>query len=157
MAAAGAWLVPTLVVSRSAGWMREHRFEDWTIEKALAAAPRHLEGARAAVAAGVNIATGTDIPPGDMVDGTSATVREAEHLVDAGLTAAQALEAGTLGGARLCRREHEVGTVETGMRADLVAMPGNPLEDISALRGIFLVMKRGGIVRNDVQGSHAHG
>lgn len=157
MAAAGAWLIPTLVVSRSADWMEAHRFADWTIQKALEAAPRHLESARVAVAAGVNIANGTDIPPGDSVEGTAAAVREAEHLVEAGLPAAQALAASTLGGARLCRREESLGTIEAGKQADLIALPGNPLEDISALRGVALVMKRGDMVRNDLKGSRAHG
>lgn len=157
MAAADAWLIPTLVVSRSAEWMEAHRFAPWTIEKALAAAPRHMEGARAAVAAGVNIANGTDIPPGDAVDGTVAAVREAEHLVEAGLSAAKALRASTLGGAQLCEREGTLGTLDVGKQADMVAMSYNPLEDISALRGIFLVMRRGEIVRNDMRGSRPHG
>jgi len=149
LAAASAWLVPTLTVSRSGPWMKEHGFEEWTIKKALDAADEHLESTRRAVRAGVNIANGTDAPPGDLSAGVPMAVCEAENLVEAGLTAVGALRASTLDAARLCRLEHETGRVEAGLAADLIALPENPLEDIRALRGIFLVMGAGRIVRND--------
>jgi imidazolonepropionase-like amidohydrolase len=153
MAEADVWLVPTLVVSRSPEWMRANRFEEWTIAKSLAAAPEHMQSIRFAVEAGVNIAHGTDMPPGEQVDGTSAAVREIEHMVTAGLSPLGALQASSMQAARLCQIEHETGVMEAGMAADLVAMPSNPLEDVSALRDLFLVVKAGEVVRNDRKGS----
>jgi imidazolonepropionase-like amidohydrolase len=152
MAESGAWLVPTLVVSRSPDWMRANRFEEWTIAKSLAAAPEHLQSIRYAVEAGVNIAHGTDMPPGEMTEGTSAAVREAEHLTDAGLTPLAVLRACTVEAARLLHLEEEVGSVEPGRAADFVVLEKNPLDDISALRSLFLVMKGGTVVRDDREG-----
>ena len=47
--------------------------------------------------------------------------------------------------------EADVGSLETGKFADVVAVPGNPLEDITALERVIFVMKGGEIFRNDVQ------
>jgi imidazolonepropionase-like amidohydrolase len=152
MAEAGAWLVPTLVVSRSPEWMRANRFEEWTIAKSLAAGPEHLESIRHAVEAGVNMAHGTDMPPGEPNQGTSAAVCEAEHMVSAGLTATKVMQAATIQAARLCRIDGEAGALETGLAADFIAMPENPLDDISALRGLFMVIKAGRVVRDDRKG-----
>ena len=153
MAEAGAWLVPTLAVSRCADWMRANRFEEWTIAKSLAAAPEHLQSIRYAVQAGIHIAHGTDMPPGERTDGTSAAVREAEHMTSAGMSALQVLQASTIEAARLCCIEEETGCLEVGRAADFIAMPENPLDGISALRDLFLVVKAGEVVRDDRKGN----
>jgi len=149
LAASDAWLVPTLTVSRAAPWMRRQGFEEWTIAKALDAADEHMESTRRAVRAGVNIANGTDAPPGDLSAGAPMAICEAENLVEAGLTPAEALRASTLDAARLCNIHQLTGRVEADLAADLIAIRENPLEDIRALRSIFMVMSGGRIIRND--------
>ena len=62
-----------------------------------------------------------------------------------------AITAATSLNARIMGWEADVGSLETGKFADVVAVPGNPLEDITALERVLFVMKGGEIVRNDVQ------
>src|SRR4029453_2303272 len=68
---------------------------------------------------------------------------ELATLVRLGCSTRDALIAGTRGGAEACRVDAEVGTLTPGKRADLIAIDGNPLENIDALRNIRLVMKDG--------------
>jgi imidazolonepropionase-like amidohydrolase len=91
--------------------------------------PRHL-------ASGVRFAVGTDSMHGLMPF-------ELETLVRFGVSTRDALLAGTRWGAEACRVDGEVGTVVPGKRADLIAVDGDPLADISALRRVSLVMKDG--------------
>jgi imidazolonepropionase-like amidohydrolase len=93
--------------------------------------PRHL-------ASGVRLACGTDSMHGLMSF-------ELETLVRLGVPNRQALLAGTRGGAQACRVDGEVGTLEPGKRADLIAVDGDPLADIEAMRRVTLVMKDGAI------------
>ncbi len=69
--------------------------------------------------------------------------RELELLVQAGLRPAEVLRLSTLGAAEIMKRDREVGAVEVGKRADLVLVEGDPLQDISAVRRVSLVMKDG--------------
>src|SRR5207247_10209985 len=97
-----------------------------------------------AVAAGVKIALGTDA--GVMRHGTNA--REFELMVRyGGLAPLQAIVAGTLTGATLLGREHEVGSIATGKLADLVAVKGDPLQDITVLQHVDFVMKGGSVFK----------
>jgi len=101
-----------------------------------------------AVAAGVKIALGTDA--GVMRHGTNA--REFELMVRyGGLAPLQAILAGTLTGATLLAREHEVGSMATGKLADLVAVKGDPLQDITVLQHVDFVMKGGSVFKRDGQ------
>ena len=145
----GGYLTPTLVVTRSANWMKEHRFEPWTIEKALDAAPDHLESARTAIREGVKILNGTDIPPGEKDEGVNIVVRECEYLVEAGLSPLGSIQTCTTNPAELMKLDKQIGKVEPGYQADLVATRENPLKDIHALRGIFFVMQSGKVIRQD--------
>jgi imidazolonepropionase-like amidohydrolase len=75
-----------------------------------------------------------------------------EHLdpyVEAGLSNQYVLQMITVNGARLLGLEGERGRLAAGYYADIVAMPGNPLDDILALRGIHFVMKEGRVFRHD--------
>jgi imidazolonepropionase-like amidohydrolase len=146
---AGGYIVPTLTVTRSPEWMNANRFEEWTIEKALAFGPDHLESIRTAVKEGVRLVNGTDMPPGDENKGTSAGVREMELMVEAGLSPLESIRASTLNAAELMGIANEVGVVEPGYHADLVAVRENPLEDIRSLEGIFFVMQSGQVIRQD--------
>jgi imidazolonepropionase-like amidohydrolase len=149
MADNGCYLCPTLCVSRSPEWMEAHGFEPWTIEKATTAGADHLESIRIAIQAGVKIINGTDAPPGDSDRGINLTVKEIGHYVDAGLSNLAAIQASTLNCAELMGLAEEIGVVEPGYYADLVALRGNPLEDIQAFRGIFFVMQAGRVVPRD--------
>tara|TARA_B100001559_G_scaffold307077_1_gene298884 strand:- start:2199 stop:2396 length:198 start_codon:yes stop_codon:yes gene_type:complete len=62
-----------------------------------------------------------------------------------------AITAATSLNAKIMGWEADVGSLETGKFADVVAVPGSPLEDITALERVLFVMKGGEIVRNDVQ------
>jgi len=148
MREAGCYLVPTLSVTRSPGWMKANRFEAWTVEKATRAGPDHLESIRLAVKEGVRIANGTDLPPGDLNEKVNATVREMAFMVEAGLSPLESIRATTTTAAELLGIEDEVGRIAPGFAADLIAARENPLEDLSALQDIFFVMKAGRVVRS---------
>jgi imidazolonepropionase-like amidohydrolase len=143
------YVCPTLCVTRAPEWMKAHSFAEWTIKKALEAGKDHLESIRGAVQEGVKLIVGTDIPPGDTEEGINITVKETEYLVTAGLSPLGALQAATLNPAELMGIGSQVGVVEPGHQADLIAVRENPLENIQALRGIFFVMQGGRIIRKD--------
>jgi imidazolonepropionase-like amidohydrolase len=111
-------------------------------ERARALYARHLESVAMALAAGVRISAGTDAGG----HGHPVNARELECLIEAGLTPMQALHAATGGAAQCLGWEREVGTVEAGKLADLVAVDGDPLRDIRCLQRpeqIKLVYKGG--------------
>src|ERR1700733_12209939 len=86
---------------------------------------------RALYAAGIPIVAGTDkAVPGHSVH------RELEIYVQAGLTPMQVIQLATSGAAKVMGMDREVGTVESGKRADLILVQGNPLEDFSNLRKV---------------------
>ena len=149
MASEGVFLTPTLCCTRSQEWMRWKGFEEFQIETSLQVAPMHLASIRRAVAAGVTLVNGTDYPPGDPIDGTSVTVHEMGLMEGAGLHPRLALAGATSNAARLLGLESQIGTVEQGKTADLVAVDENPLADVSAMRNISLVMQSGRVVRDD--------
>ena len=93
------------------------------------------------LAAGVPIAMGSDVGP--FPHGTQA--REFVLMVKYGMTPLAALQAGTLNGAKLLGWQGQIGALKPGYFADVIAVPGNPLADISVLQKVAFVMK-GGIV-----------
>jgi imidazolonepropionase-like amidohydrolase len=149
MAARGVWYVPTLTVTRCKDFFERIEAPAWMMERALSQGERHLESYRAALEEGVEIALGTDMLPAEPYDGTSATVRELEHMVEGGMTSYDALVAATAKPAQWLGLAGELGTVEPGKHADLVAAPANPAEDITALRELFFVMRAGIVHRHD--------
>lgn len=92
--------------------------------------------------AGVRILAGTDVGNPLVLPGSSLH-DELDQLVVAGLSPAAALRAATIAPAEFLGRDREIGSIETGKRADLVLVYGNPLRDISTLRLIGGVMLRG--------------
>ena len=146
---AAGYVVPTLSVTRSPGWMKDHGFAGWTIEKATGAGGMHLDSIRTAVRAGVQIVNGTDIPPGEVSGGVNATVREMSYMVDAGLSPLEAIRSSSIRPAELMGIDGDVGLVQPGYCADLIAVREDPLKDIRALEGICFVMQAGRIVRKD--------
>jgi len=95
------------------------------------------------IAAGVPFAVGSDVGP--FPHGTQA--REFELMVKYGMTPLALLQADMLNGARILRWENEIGQLKAGFYADIVAVPGNPLNDITAVERVSFVMKNGVIVR----------
>jgi imidazolonepropionase-like amidohydrolase len=103
----------------------------------------HAQEFRKQLAAGVPMAMGSDVGP--FPHGTQA--REFVLMVKSGMTALAAIQAGTLHGAKVLGWDGQIGALKTGYFADIIAVPGNPLEDISALEKVSFVMKDGTIFR----------
>ena len=104
------------------------------------------ESFRSAVEAGVKMVFGSDAaiyPHGD-------NARQFAVMVEYGMTEMQALQAATVNAADLLKAE-DLGAIAPGMLADIVAVPGNPLEDIRATEAVLFVMKDGEIYRGPDQ------
>ena len=146
----GTYLVPTL----SAGEFVENaakkgRLTGLRAEKALAAAAAMRNGVRIAVRNGVPIALGTDAGVGEHgANGHEFTLM----TTWGGLTPMQSISAGTLSAAKLLGWEQNVGTLTAGKWADVVAVPGDPTKDITAMERPSFVMKGGVVYRNDSAG-----
>jgi imidazolonepropionase-like amidohydrolase len=103
----------------------------------------HVQEFRKQVAAGVPVAMGSDVGP--FPHGTQA--REFVLMVQYGMTPLAAIQAGTVNGAKLLGWEGQIGVLKAGLLADIVAVSGNPLEDIATLQKVSFVMKGGVIHR----------
>jgi imidazolonepropionase-like amidohydrolase len=103
----------------------------------------HAQEFRKQLAAGVPIALGSDVGP--FQHGTQA--REFVLLVKYGMTPLAALQASLLNGARLLGWQGEIGALKAGYFADIIAVPGNPLQDISVVQKVSFVMKGGVVYR----------
>ncbi len=104
---------------------------------------KQRERFQAAVKAGVKIAYGTDAgvyPHGD-------NGRQFAYMVKWGLTPMQAIQASTLGNAELFGLKSEIGSISVGKAADIIAVNGNPLDDITELEDVDFVMKGGAIYK----------
>lgn len=143
-----AWLVPTLLagdfVARIASGP-DNFFTPAQTAKALEAGPRMLDMARRAHEGGVRIAFGTD--SGVSAHGDNA--QEFALLVRAGLTPLEAVQAATVGAAEHLRISGEAGKIAPGRPADIVAVAGDPLTDVTELERMRFVMKGGVIYRAD--------
>jgi imidazolonepropionase-like amidohydrolase len=142
-------LVPTLVVTRAGAFFDDLGVPAWMQERSLGAGPRHMESYRHALHAGVEVLLGSDMPPFWNFEGTSAVVRELEHMQAGGLAASDVIRAATSAPARWLDADDRVGRITVGRFADLIAMPDDPTAGVSALRGIDFVMKGGVVVRDD--------
>ncbi len=107
----------------------------------------HEASFRRAVTRGVKIAFGTDVGP--FPHGTQA--KEFEYMVRFGMSQLQALKAATSVAAALMGWEDRVGSVEPGKFADLIAVSGDPLADVTELERVKFVMKGGQVIRNDLR------
>jgi len=95
------------------------------------------------VAAGIPFAVGSDVGP--FPHGTQA--RELELMVQYGMKPLAVLQADLLNGARLLNWQGRIGELKPGYFADIIAVPGNPLQDITALEHVAFVMKDGAVIR----------
>jgi len=143
-----AWLVPPLMagddVARIAA-SPDNFFTPAQTAKALEAGPKMLDMARRAHAGGVRIAFGTDT--GVSAHGDNA--QEFALLVRAGLTPLQAIQSATIGAAEHLKISAEAGRIAPGMPADLIAVAGDPLTDVTELERVRFVMKGGQVFRQD--------
>jgi imidazolonepropionase-like amidohydrolase len=112
------------------------------------------------IAGGCRVTVGTDNyraaapefarkPKPGYQDAGEGTITAIEGLVELGMTPSQAIVAATRNGAIACRGLQDFGTIETGKQADLLVLDANPLEDISNIRKLSLVMKGGRIIETD--------
>jgi imidazolonepropionase-like amidohydrolase len=150
LARPGIFVTPTLCVTRSESWMRAMRFDEHSIQNAMNAADDHLASIKRAIRAGVTIVNGTDIPPGDLVDGTPAAVHELLLTAEAGLPPLRCLQSVSVHAARLLGLDDQLGQIRPGYAADFVAVDANPLDDLAALQTISLVVQAGRVVREEL-------
>ena len=104
--------------------------------------PRAKESLSKAIAAGVKVAVGTDAPI--LPHGKNAF--EVVVMVERGMTPAQALRSATIVPAELIRMD-DIGQIQEGMHADLIAVAANPLDDIGTLENVSFVMKAGRVYK----------
>ncbi|MFL6443181.1 MAG: amidohydrolase family protein [Candidatus Sulfotelmatobacter sp.] len=142
----GTYLVPTVYLG---DWMIDNAGLTHLPAPLLAKAKEVIPAARKniahAFAAGVKVALGTDAA----VYPHGLNAHEFETMVKLGLTPLQSIQAGTLNAADLLGWSGKVGTLEAGAWADIVAVDGDPLKDITTLQRVKFVMKGGEVVKNE--------
>lgn len=145
MKARGTWLCPTLYVYITVE-QEDLKESDGMVSRASV----HEISFKKALAAGIKIAFGTDAGP--FPHGTQA--KEFEYMVKYGMTPLQAIQAATLNAAEMMdySQDHwskEVGAIDPEKYADIIAVEGNPLEDITQLEHVKFVMKGGVVYKNE--------
>ena len=136
------YAVPTFAISE---YFADHAPTPAYAVRERAGLAFHVAEFKKQMAAGVPFAVGSDVGP--FPHGTQA--REYELMVQYGMSAADVLRAGLINGARLLGWADEIGQLKPGFYADIVAVPGNPLESISVLKHPGFVMKNGDVIRRD--------
>ena len=137
----GTYLVPTLEVRECVGKNYPTEF----VTKAQQIMTEQLANFRKAVEAGVKIGFGTDI--GVCRFGTNA--REFSLMVENGMTPMQAIQAATMADADLFGVSRKLGSISRGKLADLIAVRGDPLQEVRLLEDVRFVMKEGRIYKQD--------
>jgi imidazolonepropionase-like amidohydrolase len=137
MVAKGVYLCPTLTVTE---YVAPGRGGIWTKIPAF-----HRDSFERALKRGVKIAFGTDAGgfPWDAIN----EAKEFEYETRYGMTPMQAIQTATRNAADLLDMSDRIGTIEAGKFADIVAVPGNPLDDITAMERVGFVMKDGNVYK----------
>ena len=140
----GTWYVPTLHAGRFVAdkAKEEGYFPPIVRPKAARIGAQIQDTFARAYRAGVRIGFGTDMGVGPHGD----NAREFLYMVEAGMPAAAALQAATVNAARVLGVDDQ-GAIEPGKRADIIALPGDPLADIRAVLDVDFVMKDGQVFR----------
>jgi imidazolonepropionase-like amidohydrolase len=148
----GTWYVPTIIAGRYVQEMaaKPGYYPPQVAAKAMQVGPLIQATAGKAYKAGVKIAFGTDAA----VYPHGRNAKEFVYMVEAGMPAAFALQAATKNAAELLKQSRNLGSVESGKFADIIAVDGNPLDDIALMQHVDFVMKGGAVVRQD---AHAVG
>ena len=141
------WYVPTL----TAGWAVSDSaefaagfFPEMVRVKAMGIGPKIQETMGRAYQKGVNIAFGTDA--GVFPHGKN--YLEFQYMANAGMKNEDILRCATINAATLLRLDQEIGTLEAGKTADIIAVPGNPLQDIKVMGQVAWVMQSGKVVKS---------
>jgi imidazolonepropionase-like amidohydrolase len=143
----GTYYVPTISAGRFVAEKAEEDgyFPAVVRPKAASVGPQIQQTFSKAYANGVTIVFGTDA--GVSPHGTNAL--EFIYMVESGMPEMEAIQASTVTSARLIGMEDELGSISQGKLADIVAVNGNPLEDISLLSEVSFVMKDGKVYKNE--------
>ncbi|HYZ46872.1 MAG TPA: amidohydrolase family protein [Actinomycetota bacterium] len=145
MEEAGTWLVADIYCG---DWIaeegRKHGWSRATLDKNDETTDAQRAGFKKCVEAGVRIAFGTD--SGVYPHGLNA--RQFAYMVEYGMTPMQAIRAATIVSAELLEREHDLGSITPGKLADVIAVEGDPTEDVSLLEDVSFVMKGGQVLRS---------
>jgi len=142
----GTYLIPTLTIGK---WFLEFNENSLALAKAIALTKKHRPEVEAvlskAIKAGVKVGVGTDLT------GTNPEycANEFSELVRLGMTPMQAIMAGTKINAEALGKIKDLGTIEVGKFADLVAVKGDPLKDIHELKSVKFVMKGGKVIKSE--------
>src|ERR1044071_177713 len=145
----GTYLVPTLYLG---DWFIENyqklNIPSFIMDKARMVMPVARQNISRAFKAGVKVAFGTDAA----VYPHGLNAREFAVMVNLGLTPTQAIQAATVNAADLLGWADRVGSIEAGRFADIIAVSGNPLNDVTELERVRFVMKGGIVVKNEGAG-----
>lgn len=146
----GTYLVPTIIAGeRICVVGKEMGAAEWMIEKSNQVHKRHAQSFRKCHEAGVKIAFGSDAgTPGNF---HGKQTYEMELMHKEGMDVLEVLYCATGSAARLMGKEHEVGAIEPGKYADLVALDSDPREDIKAVNHCSFVMKGAVVYKQDGQ------
>ena len=144
----GTYLVPTLYLI---DWQRENaakaNLPEFTKRKMQMVSEQAKINARKAFEAGVKIGLGTDAA----VYPHGLNAHELAVYVSLGMTPLQAIQTATLNDADLLGWTDKIGTIESGKWADVIAVDGDPLQDVTTLQHVKFVMKGGEVVKNDYE------
>ena len=141
----GTYLVPTISAGKWVSKMAEKDdyYPDIIRPKAKTIGPLMQDNFRRAYEGGVRIAFGSDA--GVFPHGLNAM--EFEFMVEAGMSAMEAVQSATVNAASLLRVETELGQIKAGFLADIIAVNSNPLQNIAALKEVMFVMKGGEVYK----------
>jgi len=142
----GTYLVPTLYLI---DWQRENaakaNLPDYTRRKMQIVSEAAKTNAKKAIEAGVKIGLGTDAA----VYPHGLNAHELAVYVSLGMTPLQAIQTATINDADLLGWSDKIGTLEAGKWADIIAVDGDPLRDVTTLQHVKFVMKGGAVVKNE--------
>ena len=142
----GTWYVPTIIAGEYVmGKAKEGWYPPQVARKAMEVGPKIMATAGKAYKAGVKIAFGTDA--GVYPHGENA--QEFVYMVQAGMPPMYAIQAATTHAATLLKHQDDFGSVTAGKYADVVAVSGNPLDDISLMKRVDFVMKAGTVYKRN--------
>lgn len=141
----GTYYVPTIIAGKFVAEKSkvDGFFPSIVRPKAAAVGPQIQGTFKKAYKAGVKIAFGTD--SGVSPHGENA--KEFEYMVEVGMPELAAIQSATIATAELLDVADTLGTIETGKLADIIAVKGNPLEDIKSLQKVSFVMKDGEVIK----------
>ena len=151
MAKKGTWLVPTLYTFQHGVELgTTHGQDPISLAKTKEIVAHQQPAFTRALQAHLKIAVGIDDEPQYLP-------KEVEALVRGGMTTLQALQAATMNGAALLNWSDRIGTIEPGKFADIIAIDGDPIQNINAIEKVVFVMKDGVTFKNDLAPKTAPG